>query len=356
MQERRYARIFLFVLFLILLYFILQVFRPFLLPFTLALVLTSLCYPLFDRVCALIRGRRGWASLLTCLAITALIMVPLVLLLALLVGEVNHVYQQFQKSLQAGELQSIRAGDYRLVGPLLEWVESRLPAGLDLMRSFVAAVQQVSVLFLRQGTAILSGLFQLVLNFLIMVVTMFFLFRDGPRLMDEVKTWTPLSARQERLIVDKFRQVASATVLGSLLTALAQGAAGGLVFWVLDVPNPLLWGVLMALFSLVPVVGTALVWLPWSIYFFSIGATLRAVLLIVLAVAFVGMIDNILRPLVIEGRTRMHTLLVFFSIMGGIAYFGMAGLILGPILVALGLTLVELYKLEFQQELSKPEE
>ena len=357
MLERRYLRIFLFVCLLILLYFLFQIFRPFLFPVALAIILTSLSYPVFSHIVTLLKGRQSWAALLTCIGITALIVIPFVGLLILLAGEVSHVYQQFQHSLDAGDFERLDPRNHRYFGPILQWVNQYLPLDeLDLIGSFATVVQQTSLFFLRHSTAILSGLFRVGMDFTIMVVTMFFLFRDGSQLIKEIKSWFPLSRSYERRIVAKFREVADATVLGSLVTALAQGVAGGLVFWILGIPNPLLWGVLTALFSLVPVVGTAIVWLPWALYFFSTGHILTAVLLVVLEIGFVGTIDNILRPKLIEGRTKMHTLLVFFSIVGGISYFGIAGMLFGPIIVAIGLTFVELYKLEFQEELSKSTE
>lgn len=357
MPVRQYARVFLFVCLFILLYFLFQIFRPFLFPFSLAVILTSLSYPVFDQISGLLKGRAGWAALLTCIGITALIVVPFVVLLILLVGEVNHVYQQFQRSLEAGEFEKFDPRNHYYFGPVLQWVNQHLPLEeLDLIGSFATLVKRASLFFLSQGTAILSGLFRLGMDFTIMVVTMFFLFRDGSRLIEELKSWIPLSRPHEQLIVAKFREVTNAVVLGSLVTALAQGTAGGFVFWILGIPNPLLWGFLTALFSLVPVVGTAIVWLPWALYFLSTGRVFTALLLVVLEAGFVGMIDNILRPMLIEGKTKMHTLLVFFSIMGGIAYLGIAGMIFGPIIVAVGLTFVELYKLEFQEELYKPSE
>lgn len=354
MLERSPARVFLLICLAFLLYFLFQIFRPFLLPLVLATILTSLSYPLFEYIAGLLKGRRGWAALLTCIGIMVLIVVPFVVLLVLLAGEVNQVYRQFQRSLQAGDFEKLDPRNYPYFGPIWNWLNHYVPLDqFDLIGSFAKVAEQVSLFFLRRSTAIVSGLFGLVMDFSIMVFAMFFLFRDGPRLLQEVKSWTPLSASDETRLVEKFRDVANATVLGNLLTALAQGVAGGLVFLILGISNPLLWAFLIALLSLVPVVGPALVWVPWALYFFSIGSNWRAIVLALLMSLFVGTIDNFLRPMLIEGKTKMHTLVVFLSIMGGIAYFGMLGMLFGPIIVAIALTFVELYKLEFRDELSK---
>ncbi|MDA2925356.1 AI-2E family transporter [Acidobacteria bacterium AH-259-L09] len=338
------------------LYFLFQIFQPFLLPISLAVILVSLCYPVFDWTCKKLKGRRGWAALMTCLWVTASIIVPFVVLVVLLAAEVTEVYQQFKRKLDSGELENLLdLKDNAYLQPLLDRINLDLD-NIDLMGSLADALQQVSLFFLSHSTAMLSGLFHIFtgfLGFLIMLVTMFFLFRDGNRLMEELKTWSPFPERYEQLLVNKFQEITSATVLGSLLTALAQGVAGGLVFWIVGISNALFWGFLTALFSLVPVVGTGIVWVPWAIYLFATGSVGWGIFLVVTEVLFVGMIDNFLRPLFIQGKVKMHTLLVFFAIMGGIAYFGMIGMIFGPIIVAVGLTFLELFKIEFRSELAK---
>lgn len=357
MQERRYVRIFLLISSLLVLYFMLQIFRPFLLPISLAAILVTLSYPAFDWTRKKLKGRRSGAALLTCMALTVIIIVPVVVLVFLLAGEVSAVYLQFQQKVESGELEGllgVKNNPY--LEPFLYWIEPYVDVDkIDFLGSFSDGLQQLSLFFLRYGTTMLSGFFNLITGFLIMLVTMFFLFRDGDNLAEELKTWTPFSGTYDQVLFKKFREVASATVVGTLLTAFAQGIVGGLVFWSLGISNALFWGFLIALFSLVPVVGTAVVWVPWVIYFLATGSIVRAIILTLLAVFFVGMIDNVLRPLFIEGKAKLHTLFVFFSIMGGIVYFGMIGMIFGPIIVAIGLTFFELFKIEFSGNLSKHE-
>ncbi len=356
MEERRFIRLFLLVPTLLVLYFVYRIFRPFLMPIVLAGILASLCHPLFRWASHRLPGREGLAAFLTCLGVTAVVIVPCVSLVLLLAQEAAQVYQKVQAATQDQALTAlldVRRQPY--LGSLIEYLGQYVDlTQIDLMARLTQSLEAISVFFIRQSTAIVSGVAHLLTSFLVMMVTLFFLFKDGSSLVQQLKTWTPLSHRYEELIISKFQEVTSATVLGTLLTALAQGVAGGILFWLLSIPNVVLWGSLMALFSLVPLVGTAIVWMPWVIYLAATGAHVRALLLALAAIFFVGMIDNILRPLLIEGKTRMHTLLVFFSIMGGIGYFGILGMILGPIVVALGLTFVELYKIEYQAELARP--
>ncbi len=357
MQEHRSVGIFFLILFLVVLYFVFRIFQPFLLPISLAVVLATLCYPVFNWTCQKLRNKRSWAALLTCLWVTASIIIPFVILLILLTGEVTDVYQQFQRKLESGDWQVfLTLQDKPYIRPLADWIRLNVDLGeIDLIGSLGAALQQVSLFFLRQSTAILSGLFHVTVDFLIMLVCMFFLFRDGDRLMEVLKTWIPLSEHFNRVIFKKFQEVSSATVIGTLLTALAQGVAGGLLYWLLGIPNALLWGCLTALFSLLPVVGTGIVWVPWAIFFFLSGSWIQGIFLVVGGL-LVGMLDNVLKAILIEGRAEMHTLIVFLAIMGGIGYFGIVGMIFGPIIVALALTFLELYKMEFQLEIAGPEE
>ncbi len=356
MEERRFLRIFLIVPSLLVLYFVFRIFQPFLMPIFMAVILAGLCFPAFQWVNTRLRGRANMAALVTCLGITALIIVPFAALAIMLGAQATQAYQELQIALNEGKVQEMmNLRDQPYVGWVLDTVDQYVDLDqVDLVGSLGSLLQSVSLGALRHSTAVVSGIAHLLTSFLIMIVTMFFLFRDGPALADQVSEWTPLSDRYEAQIIKKFQEVSSATVVGSLVTAVAQGVAGGITFFLVGIPNIVFWGTLTALFSLVPLVGTAVVWIPWALFLFATGETVKAIVLVVLSIVFVGGIDNVLRPVLIEGKTRMHTMLVFFSIMGGISYFGIAGMIVGPIVVALGLTFLELYRIEFQKELGKP--
>src|SRR5262249_7204541 len=156
------------------------------------------------------------------------------------------------------------------------------------------------------------------MDYFIMVVVLFFLLRDSDYFAASARTISPLSNEQEQMLVDRFRSVARATVLGNLATSLSQGSLSGVIFSALGMGNPILWGALTALMSLVPLVGTALIWVPWTIYLLSTGSYVKALVFLILQLVLVGGIDNFLRPLFIKGGVKMHTLVVFFSILGGI--------------------------------------
>ena len=188
-----------------------------------------------------------------------------------------------------------------------------------------------------------AGLIGFLADYFIMIVVLFFLLRDSAYFAESVRGFLPLSDEQERMFVDRFRTVTRATVFGNLITALAQGTASGLIFLSLGLPNPILWGALTALFSLVPVIGTALIWVPWTIYLFTTGSLLRTIIFLILQVVVDGSADNVLRPMLIEGQVKMHTLVIFFSILGGIAYFGILGMFFGPLVFAITIAFLQFY-------------
>ena len=353
MEERRFLRIFLILPSLLVLYFIFRIFQPFLMPIFMAIILVCLCFPAFQWINLKARGYASLASLITCLAITALILIPFAGLALMLAAQAREAYQQLQQVVGQGHIQEMMSrGRQPYLGGLLEALDAYIDLDkLDLFGSMAALLKRLSLEALRHSSSIFSGIANLLTNFLIMIVTMFFLFRDGPTLVDKIRRWIPLSLRYQEQIVRKFQEVSNATVIGSLTTAIAQGIAGGITFFLVGIPNIIFWGTLIALFSLVPLFGTAIVWLPWTLYLLAIGKNLHAFILVVLSIVFVGGIDNILRPILIEGKTKMHTLLIFFSIMGGISYFGIVGLLVGPIIMALGLTFLDLYRIEFKREL-----
>ncbi len=355
MKDRTFSRLFLLLPASIILYLVWKLFQPFLLPVSLAVVLSTLFFPLYRKILRKFGGRKNLASSVTCLLIILAGIIPCLLLVVLLAQEVTQTYETVQVKISNGEFK--RLFDQELTPyfqSALEWIKGYVDLkDFSLLSGMTSLLRQASLFLIQHSTAIVSGFMGILVDITLMLFTMFFLFRDGLMILKNIDSLIPLSRRQELLVAKKFREVTNATVIGSFLTAVAQGVAGGFVFYLLGVTNLVFWSVAFALFSLVPVIGTSLIWGPWAAYFLLSGSYFKGIALILAALLFIGMIDNILRPLLIEGQVKMHTLLVFFSIMGGIAYAGIVGMIFGPILVSLFLTLLELYKIEFREDLKK---
>ena len=199
----------------------------------------------------------------------------------------------------------------------------------------------------RTGTSAL----QLLFNLVIALFTMFYFFRDGDRIVQRVMYLSPLDKRYEQMFVDRLISVARATLRGSLIVGLVQGTLGALTLWAVGAKAPLLWGVVMAITAMIPMLGTWIILYPNAIVMFSQGRVFAGVVIVLMTALVITNIDNVIRPRLVGKQARMHDLLVFFSTLGGIAAYGLFGFIVGPIVGALLMALLEIYALEFKNQL-----
>jgi predicted PurR-regulated permease PerM len=185
--------------------------------------------------------------------------------------------------------------------------------------------------------------FDLIVNLSIVLYLLFFLVRDGDDLARRIKTAVPLHADQQHELFTRFTTVIRATVKGNVVVAIVQGALGGMIFWFLGVHAPVLWAVLMALLSLLPAVGSALVWLPVAIYFLVTGAIWEGIVLIAFGVLVIGLVDNVLRPILVGKDTKMPDYVVLISTLGGMAIFGLNGFVIGPVIAAMFMAVWDIF-------------
>jgi predicted PurR-regulated permease PerM len=273
--------------------------------------------------------------LLTLTVVVLIVILPLTLLGISVVQEISVAVQM----VRSGEVQ---VGDYfqRGLDALPVWARNVL-ARFGL--SDLAAMQaRLTELFTQSGqflTVRLLGLGQgtleFVVAFFVMLYVLFFLLRDGDVLSERIARAIPLQDHQTERLLNQFVTVVRATVKGNIVVALIQGTLGGLAFWVLGLPGPLLWGALMAMLSLLPAVGSALVWGPVALYYLATGEFGSAIGLTVWGVLAIGLVDNVLRPILVGKETRMPDYLVLISTLGGIAVFGLNGFVIGPVIAAM---------------------
>jgi predicted PurR-regulated permease PerM len=298
-------------------------------------ILAIMFAPLYRRLLRSMRQRRTIAALATVTIVLLMVILPLTLIGALLLQEGLSVYERFQ----SGELnlggffQQVFAALPGWVTDLLErfgltnlgTMQEGLSTGLMKGGQFVAA----KALDIGQNT------FEFIVNLVIVLYLLFFLLRDGEDLARRIRNAVPLHAEQQRELFNRFTTVIRATVKGNVVVAIVQGALGGLIFWFLGIHAAVLWGVLMALLSLLPAVGSALIWLPVAIYFLVTGATWQGVVLIAYGVLVIGLVDNVLRPILVGKDTKMPDYVVLISTLGGIAIFGLNGFVIGPVIAAM---------------------
>lgn len=308
-------------------------------------IIALLFSPLNRRLMTRLNHRRTPAALLTLLIVLVIIVLPFTLITASLAHEAGLIYEQ----LESGELKPERY--FRGVfNALPDWISALLDRfGLVnfsiLQRRLSVVLTQASQFFATQALSIGQITFEFVVQLLVTLYLTFFLIRDGDEVMDAVRRGIPLSTRHKRVLLETFTTAVRATVEGNLVVAVIQGVLGGLAFWFLGVSGALLWAVLMAFLSLVPAVGSALVWLPVAIYYLITGDLWQGIALTVYGVLVIGLVDNLLRPLLVGKDTRMPDYVVMITTLGGMAVLGINGFVLGPVIAALFIAVWRIYAL-----------
>ncbi|MFC5459971.1 AI-2E family transporter [Massilia niabensis] len=307
------------------------------------IVLAILFSGLYRRLLRATKGRPTLAALITLASIVVMVILPLSLIAVSLVNQASTVYAMISSG-------NIDFGMYfqRIMLSLPQWVITVLERfDLTDFASLQAKLQegaaQVSQTVARQALHVGSMTFEFLVGLTVMLYLLFFLLRDGQSLSNRIKGAFPLSPHYKRRLFTNLTTVIRATVKGNVLVAIAQGALGGLIFWFLDVQAPLLWAVVMAFLSLLPAVGAAIVWVPVAIYFLATGAIWKGVVLIAFGVLVIGLVDNILRPVLVGKDTKMPDYLVLLSTIGGMALFGLNGFVIGPLIAALFLASWDLF-------------
>lgn len=351
-QRRRATIIFLVALGGVTLWFCYLIARPFLEPLFFAVVLAIVFHPLHTRLHKRVRNANA-AALLSTLCALLTIIIPAILLSAALKNELTAVYQ----SLSAGGVQ-----DGGLITPALQLMEkARMWLGkyvdlsqVDLRAELLARLQQISSFLLSQLAGFAGGVTSFVVAAVITFFTLFYLFRDGRAFWRRLATLIPLSPAQLQKLTTGVSGTITASMYGGLAVAIAQGTLMGLAFWVLGLPAPVLWGMVTAFCSLIPLFGTSLVWLPASVILILVGHPVKGLILLAWGAGVVSMVDNIIRPLVISKQVNFHPLYVFFALLGGVQVFGVIGLFVGPAVLALAQSLFSLVREETHTQSDKP--
>lgn len=295
------------------------------------------------RLRAAMGQRRNLAALATVFIIVAIVILPLSVIGGALAQEAAGVF----KKIQSGEFDLVRIFQ-QILNALPTWATGLLDRfGVtslsELQTALSAGLMKGSEYITAKALTIGAGTVDFTISLIVMLYLLFFLFRDGDELARRVKAAIPLRPEQQDALLLKFTAVIRATVKGNMLIALLQGILGGLMFWFLGIGAPLLWTVLMAFLSLLPAVGAGLIWGPAAIYLLATGAIWQGVLLIAYGVFVIGLVDNLLRPLLVGKDTKMPDYLVLISTIGGIDAFGLSGFVIGPVIAALFMTVWQIF-------------
>lgn len=313
--------------------------QPFLNVLLWATVLTVVFQPAHRRILRRFDKPAAAAALSTLLVIVT-ILVPVTFITIAVLGELGRL----TGSLSAGGLQSILDRS-PLVQRVLDWVSPYIDIEqLRSPESMLDRLEGVSGAIANSTLGVVGGVLSAVVQMFLIVFTMFYMFRDGPAIRTAVYELVPLEQSQTHDVIVRTREVIAGTVYGVIVIAGIQGALGGTIFWLLGLPSAILWGVVMFFLSMIPMAGAFLVWAPAAVVLAFSGAWGKALFLTAWGIMVVGSIDNFLSPRLVGKRTRLHELLVFFSVLGGIQVFGVLGLVLGPVVVALTLALLDVFR------------
>ena len=318
----------------------LSMIKSFLIAIVLSGIFSALAQPFYKKLLLLLRGREYLACALTLLSIFLILFLPLIGLLGIVAAQALKVSQS-----------------------VTPWVQQQLsePGALDKLfhgLPFYDALQQYSETILQKAGELVSSLSSFLVNgissatmstvnfvflFFIFLYTMFFFLKDCAILLQKIMYYFPLTSVDERRILQKFTSVTKAMLKGTLVIGLLHGTLAGLAFWVVGIDSALFWVTIMTVLSVIPVVGSSLVWIPAVLILLASGAFAKAIALFLFCGLLVGSLDNVLRPLLVGKDTKMHELFILFGTLGGIAMFGVIGFIIGPIIAALFVTVWDIY-------------
>jgi len=325
------------------------IFQPFLTAIVAAAILATLFKKPYHTLERWLYGNRGVSALLTCLLVIVIIVTPLFLVLSLAIGEANSLYSVLG---QESVLQPFIEGTLSSVQQI-PYSEVFLGDGVLNKEQILNDIKQLSQGALGLLQAAYFGVTHFIFWVFVMFFTLFYFLIDGKKVLHSLMQLSPLRDAHDRLLVEKFISISRATLKGTIVVGAIQGLLGGLMFWIAGIPSPAIWGLVMVLFSIIPMVGTAIVWVPAAIIMFFLGQIWQGIFILAVGFGVISVIDNILRPKLVGKDTQMHPLLIFFASLGGISLFGLPGFIIGPIIVSLFMALSEIYSIEFRDQLKE---
>lgn len=318
-----------------------QVLKPFFSPIAWSIVFSVLFYPMYLFILRHVRSATV-AAIIVLLVITAVIVGPVFYISFLLVAEVRYIIQYVERI----DIEAIKGLTQH---PTVDGVTKRLTELMgitveELNKSIIDGIRQSGRDVVGWFTKRLGDMIISLLNFILMLLTTFFLLSEGPGFFKKIRDYLPFREEQKDRLAMLVQDIVISTMYGGVIVAIVQGTLGGLVFALVGLPAPVTWGVAMAIFSFLPLIGPFVVWLPAAIYLFIIGEVFRGIALVLIGTFVIGLVDNFLRPYIIGSRIKMSFILLFFSVLGGIKVFGVLGLILGPLVLALFVSVIEVFR------------
>ena len=322
------------------------IFKPFLISIVLAFILSRLFYSWYQKIQAILRNE-SIAAFLATLLLLVVIFLPIFLVGKIAAEEVVDLYRTINLDSRQLSVWQDRWQELTKTYPFLNTLVS-----FD-ENSWRQLAQNINHLLILLGKYLYQNGRYFLFTLFITTFCLYYFFKDGDRLIKKIMQLSPLSNQKEQKLLDDFINVSRATLRGSLIIAIVQGLLATLIFLIFHIPSAVLLGVLTTIFALIPMIGTAIIWLPVGLILVAQGSVWAGIIILLYGALIVGSVDNLLRPQLIKNTAHLHPLLVFLSTMGGLAFFGLAGFILGPVLTVFFLNLLSIYQEEFQEELER---
>jgi predicted PurR-regulated permease PerM len=321
---------------------------PFISTIILAAVVTGLFSPVYNKLA--IRVRPVFASLITCIIIFIIIFLPIVFCVGILSKEAYALYLMGKGAVFGDQIKTFLASSAIIEksNQFLANFNIKL-TGEEINNGLAQLGKTVGYSLYQQASSVASNSLNFIINFFLMQLIIFYLLIDGSRLITFIFDLSPLPVEQEEILIGKFKDMASAILVGNGLSGLIQGAVGGIIFALFGFESAFLWGVIMALLAFLPIIGVGVVFLPAAIYLLIKGSSLAGFALIIIYGVLSGGIEYLIKPKLVGKKVKMHTLLIFFSIIGGLKLFGILGIIYGPLVATAFLTLTDIYYASYRQ-------
>lgn len=324
-------------------YLTFQILRPFMSPIAWAIVLSIVFYPVYALLLKYFRWK-SIASLVTLCMVLLIIIGPFSYIFYLLLNEVKEV----SGHIEAGTIESTIQDT--LKHPRIRTIVDGLTNILnvseaDLNRSVIDSVKGFGKDFIGRISGSVGDFMTVIFNFIIMSFTVFFILKDGPGFLEKIRGYMPFSEDHKDRLARQIRDIIISTIYGGVAVAIIQGIIGGVSFYFLGISSPVLWGFAISIASFIPLLGAFAVWGPLAAYLLFVkGAMMQGLVLVLIGTFGISLIDNILKPIIIGSRTKMPVLAIFFSVLGGIKFFGLIGLIMGPLVLALFVSVIEIFR------------
>lgn len=323
--------------------------QPFVNVLIWSIVLVIVFYPVHRRILARTK-KPSLSAFLSLLLILATVVIPLLLISTAVANQMADLAGNVQNTIQEIRTDPAKRERFQhLYESVNKYVNVDKLISTESLKDYLGRASQT---ILSNTINVLGGALGFIVSLFFILFTMYYLFRDGHYIVENIPSILPLEEEQGIRLIARTQEVITASVSGVIVIALVQGTLGGLMFWILGISSSLLWGVLMTLCSTIPMAGAFIVWVPAALFFLLTGHWVKALILTLWGILVIGMADNILRPRLVGQKTRLHELFIFFSVLGGLKVFGVLGILLGPVVVAITLALVDVYR---QANIETPE-